>query len=131
MLFPERKNRFHCKTRDNYSVQFHLLPLRELYYEGNGFVRCEPMSSVQDVEVLTLKELAARFVLQEDRKKCSLVHTRLPHYPTLTALLDDCSCCAFCRKPFLGTWLECVHFINLKKFWVSSDHAAKTARDIR
>lgn len=45
----------HCKTRDNYSVQFHLLPLRELYYEGNRFVNCEPMSSVQDVEVLTLK----------------------------------------------------------------------------
>ncbi len=37
------------------SVQFHLLPLKELYYEGNRFVRCEPMSSVQDAEVLTLK----------------------------------------------------------------------------
>lgn len=37
------------------SVQFHLLPLRELHCEGNRFVRCEPMSAVQDAEVLSLK----------------------------------------------------------------------------
>lgn len=37
------------------SVQFHLLPLRELHCEGNRFVRCEPMSAVQDREVLSLK----------------------------------------------------------------------------
>ncbi|XP_039676104.1 leucine-rich repeat-containing protein 69 isoform X2 [Perca fluviatilis] len=98
-----------------FPVEFHLLSLKELYYEGNRFVRCEPMSSVQDVEVLTLKELVARFVLREDRNRSSLVHRMLPHYPLLTALLANGSCCAVCLDPFLTTWLECVHFINLKK----------------
>ncbi|XP_041812007.1 leucine-rich repeat-containing protein 69 [Chelmon rostratus] len=98
-----------------FPVEFHLLPLKELYCEGNRFVHREPMSSVQDAEVFSLKELIARFVLQEDRKKSSLVHRMLPHYPLLTALLADGSCCALCLGPFLTTWLECVHFISLKK----------------
>ncbi|XP_045915029.1 leucine-rich repeat-containing protein 69 isoform X2 [Micropterus dolomieu] len=98
-----------------FPIEFHLLPLKELYYEGNRFVRCEPISSVQDVEVLTLKELVARFVLQENRNMSSLVHRMLHHYPLLTTLLASGSCCALCLGPFLTTWLECVHFVNLKK----------------
>uniref|UniRef100_A0A665U6A9 Leucine-rich repeat protein SHOC-2 n=1 Tax=Echeneis naucrates TaxID=173247 RepID=A0A665U6A9_ECHNA len=95
--------------------EFHLLLLRELYCEGNMLVHCQPLPSVQDAEVLTLKELVARFVLLEDRNRSSLVHRLLPHYPRLTALLARGSCCAICLGPFLTTWLECVHFINLKK----------------
>ncbi|XP_073318962.1 leucine-rich repeat-containing protein 69 [Pagrus major] len=98
-----------------FPVQFHLLPLRELHCEGNRFVRREPMSSVQDAEVLSLKELVARFVLLEDRNRSSLVHRMLPHYPSLTALLASGSCCELCMNPFLTTWLECVQFISLKK----------------
>ncbi|XP_030267239.1 leucine-rich repeat-containing protein 69 isoform X2 [Sparus aurata] len=95
--------------------EFHLLPLRELHCEGNRFVRCEPMSAVQDAEVLSLKELVARFVLLEDRIRSSLVHRMLPHYPALTALAAAGSCCELCLNPFLTTWLECVHFISPKK----------------
>ncbi|XP_026202870.1 leucine-rich repeat-containing protein 69 [Anabas testudineus] len=98
-----------------FPIEFHLLPLKELYCEGNRFVRCEPVSSVQNVEVLTLKELVARFVLSEDRNRSSLVHRMLPHYPSLSALLASGSCCAVCLGPFLTTWLECVHFVNLRK----------------
>nr|XP_020462548.1 leucine-rich repeat-containing protein 69 isoform X2 [Monopterus albus] len=98
-----------------FPVEFHLLPLKELYCEGNRFVQWEPVPSAQDVEVLTLKELAARFVLREDRNRFSLVHRMLPHYPYLTALLANCGCCALCLDPFLTTWLECVHFISLRK----------------
>ncbi|KAM9340447.1 uncharacterized protein lrrc69 [Symphorus nematophorus] len=98
-----------------FPVEFHLLPLKELYCEGNRFVCCEPMASVQDAEVFSLKELVARFVLREDRIRSSLVHKMLPFYPLLTALLASGSCCALCRSPFLTTWLECVHFISLKK----------------
>nr|XP_040044913.1 leucine-rich repeat-containing protein 69 [Gasterosteus aculeatus aculeatus] len=98
-----------------FPVEFHLLALGELYYEGNRFVRCEPMASVRDAQVLTLKELAARFVLREDRYRSSRVHMMLPHYPTLTALLADGNCCALCLDPFLATWVECVRFISLKK----------------
>ncbi|KAM7373157.1 hypothetical protein PAMP_008033 [Pampus punctatissimus] len=93
-----------------FPVEFHLLPLKELYCEGNRFVQCEPMPSVQDVE-----ELVARFVLREDRNRSSLVHRMLPCYPCLTALLANGSCCALCLGPFLTTWLECVQFISLRK----------------
>ncbi|XP_068189644.1 leucine-rich repeat-containing protein 69 [Antennarius striatus] len=98
-----------------FPAEFHLLPLKELYCEGNRFVRREPMSSVQDVEVFSLKELAARFVLLEDRNRYSLVHRMLPRYPSLTAVLADGGCCALCLGPILTTWLDCVHFIHLKK----------------
>uniref|UniRef100_A0A3Q3E7P1 Uncharacterized protein n=1 Tax=Labrus bergylta TaxID=56723 RepID=A0A3Q3E7P1_9LABR len=60
-------------------------------------------------------ELAARRVLREDRNKSSLVHRMLPLHPFLTAMLANSSCCAVCLDPFLTTWLECVHFISLKK----------------
>uniref|UniRef100_A0A672YUR6 Leucine rich repeat containing 69 n=1 Tax=Sphaeramia orbicularis TaxID=375764 RepID=A0A672YUR6_9TELE len=103
-----------------FPVEFYLLRLKELHCEGNRFIRCEPMSAVQHVEVLTLKELVARFVLQEDRNRLSLVHRMLPHYPPLTVLLASGSCCALCRGPFLTTWLECVHFISLRKVWFVS-----------
>ncbi|KAI3358562.1 hypothetical protein L3Q82_014984, partial [Scortum barcoo] len=69
-----------------FPVEFHLLSLKELHCEGNRFVRCEPMPSVQDAEVFSLKELAARLVLREDRNRSSLVHKTLPHYP----FLPDC-----------------------------------------
>ncbi|KAK2921106.1 hypothetical protein Q8A73_000591 [Channa argus] len=98
-----------------FPVEFHLLPLKELYCEGNRFVRCEPIQPVQNVEVLSLKELVARFVLWEDRNSSSLVHKMLSHYPYLSALLASGSCCALCSSPFLTTWLECVHFVSLRK----------------
>ncbi|XP_062266329.1 leucine-rich repeat-containing protein 69 isoform X2 [Platichthys flesus] len=98
-----------------FPVEFHLLPLKELHCEDNRFVHCEPMPSVQDAEVLALKELVARFVLWENRNRFSLIHRRLPHYPLLTALLANGSCCAVCLRPFLTTWLECVHFVSLRK----------------
>ncbi|XP_069032589.1 leucine-rich repeat-containing protein 69 [Embiotoca jacksoni] len=98
-----------------FPVQFHLLPLKELYCEGNRFVQHELMQSEQQAEVLPLKELVARFVLQQDRNRFSLVHMMLPHYPCLMTLLGNGSRCVVCRGPFLTTWLECVHFINLKK----------------
>ncbi|XP_028255895.1 leucine-rich repeat-containing protein 69 [Parambassis ranga] len=98
-----------------FPVEFHLLPLKELYCEGNRFVKRKPMPSVQGAEVLALKELVARFVLRTGRDRHSWVHMRLPHYPCLTTLLANASCCAICFSPFVTTWLECVHFISLKK----------------
>uniref|UniRef100_A0A3B4XQE3 Uncharacterized protein n=1 Tax=Seriola lalandi dorsalis TaxID=1841481 RepID=A0A3B4XQE3_SERLL len=104
--------------------QFHLLPLKELHCEGNRFLHCEPLPSVQDVEVLTLK-VTVMEVQQKHRDLLYLSSTisqyvfvfiqNLPHYPCLTALLANSSCCALCLGPFLTTWLECVHFISLKK----------------
>ncbi|XP_075995768.1 uncharacterized protein lrrc69 [Genypterus blacodes] len=98
-----------------FPVEFHQLPLQELHCEGNRFVSYEPMTSVQAMEVLTLKELVARFVLREERNRSSVIHTRLPHYQCLTAVLANRGRCAVCQGPFLTTWLECVRFIHLRK----------------
>ncbi|KAM6899352.1 uncharacterized protein lrrc69 [Xenentodon cancila] len=98
-----------------FPVEFHLLPLKELYCECNRFVQCEPVPSLRYSEVLTLKELVARFVLREDRNRSSLIHMSLPRYPSLNDLLASSSCCAICRDPVLSAWLDCVHFINLKR----------------
>ncbi|XP_061598320.1 leucine-rich repeat-containing protein 69 [Cololabis saira] len=97
-----------------FPVEFHLLPLKELHCEGNKFVQCEPVPSLP-YSVLTLKELVARFILQENRDRSSLIHMTLPHYPSLNSLLDSSSYCALCHTPVFSTWLNCVHFINLKR----------------
>ncbi|XP_037549060.1 leucine-rich repeat-containing protein 69 [Nematolebias whitei] len=98
-----------------FPVEFHLLPLKELHCESNRLVKREPVLSLPNPDVLSLKELVARFVLQEDQNKFSLVHMMLPRYPDVSALLTSSSSCAFCQHPFLTTRLECVHFVNLKK----------------
>lgn len=40
---------------DGGAVQFQLMHLRKLHCEDNNFVPCEPIESVQEVEVLSLK----------------------------------------------------------------------------
>ncbi|XP_008420180.1 leucine-rich repeat-containing protein 69 isoform X2 [Poecilia reticulata] len=61
------------------------------------------------------EELAARLVLLEVRKEISLIKPSLPHYPELNDLLSSSKCCTECHGPFLSTWVECVHFVSLKK----------------
>ncbi|XP_063040815.1 leucine-rich repeat-containing protein 69 [Engraulis encrasicolus] len=91
------------------------LCLEELLCEGNFFVQPELLKSHQEMEVLTLKELAARQVLLEKIDKWSAVNRSLPLYPELANMLSQVGRCAVCHKPFLTTWLECVHFLDLKK----------------
>ncbi|KAG5264520.1 hypothetical protein AALO_G00255150 [Alosa alosa] len=98
-----------------FPTDFGFLALEELLCEGNSLVHAELMTSVQEIEVLSLKELAAREVLMEKRNQCSVVHRTLPLYPELVSMLSQWGWCAVCHKPFLTTWLECVQFVNLKK----------------
>ncbi|CAL8297011.1 unnamed protein product [Lota lota] len=98
-----------------FPVEFHMLPLQELYCEGNKFVHHQPITSVQVISVLPLKELAARLVLLEDRNKYSMVHRGLPLYPCLDAILAGWGHCSLCLGPILNIWLECVYFLRLKK----------------
>lgn len=98
-----------------FPVEFHQLHLKELYCEGNKLVQCQPVPSSTGEEVLSLKELVARFVLQESRNRSSLIHGTLPYYPNLMTLLSKASYCAVCQGPLLTTWLECVHFVKLGK----------------
>uniref|UniRef100_M3ZM60 Leucine-rich repeat protein SHOC-2 n=1 Tax=Xiphophorus maculatus TaxID=8083 RepID=M3ZM60_XIPMA len=87
----------------------------ELYCEENWLIKLKPVPILPHPENLSLKELAARFVLLEVRKQFSLINLSLPHYPELNDLLSGSNCCTECNGPFLNTWVECVHFVNLKK----------------
>ncbi|XP_016524705.1 leucine-rich repeat-containing protein 69 isoform X1 [Poecilia formosa] len=98
-----------------FPVEFHLLHLTELYCDGNWLIKLEPVPLLPQPQMLSLKELAARLVLLEVRKKFSLIKLSLPHYPELNDLLSSSRCCTECNGPFLGTWVECVHFVSLQK----------------
>ncbi|XP_014331554.1 leucine-rich repeat-containing protein 69 [Xiphophorus maculatus] len=98
-----------------FPMEFHLLHLKELYCEENWLIKLKPVPILPHPENLSLKELAARFVLLEVRKQFSLINLSLPHYPELNDLLSGSNCCTECNGPFLNTWVECVHFVNLKK----------------
>ncbi|KAL2080441.1 hypothetical protein ACEWY4_024234 [Coilia grayii] len=95
--------------------EFGYLTLEDLLCEGNHFVQAELLPSHQEVEVLSLKELAARKALLESSDKWSVVQRALALYPELASMLSEWGRCAVCHKPFLTTWLECVQFINLKR----------------
>ncbi|XP_043994456.1 leucine-rich repeat-containing protein 69 isoform X1 [Gambusia affinis] len=98
-----------------FPIEFHLLHLTELYCEENWLIKFIPVPLPPQPALLSLKELAARFVLLEVRKQFSLINLSLPHYPELKDLLSSSSCCTECKGPFLTSWVECVQFINLKK----------------
>ncbi|XP_052388510.1 leucine-rich repeat-containing protein 69 [Carassius gibelio] len=98
-----------------FPVGFQFLTLEELFFEGNSIVPFTLMESVQEKEVLTLKELSARLILQQSTNKLSVVSRALPAYPELQDMLSHWGQCALCSQPFLTTWLECVQFINTRK----------------
>ncbi|KAA0710481.1 Leucine-rich repeat-containing protein 69 [Triplophysa tibetana] len=98
-----------------FPVGFQLLTLDELFFEGNCLVPFMPMESIQEKEILSLKELSARLILREGTHKFSVLSRALPYYPKLQDLLSHWGQCAVCSEPFLTTWLECVQFINLRK----------------
>uniref|UniRef100_A0A4W6CKB0 Leucine rich repeat containing 69 n=1 Tax=Lates calcarifer TaxID=8187 RepID=A0A4W6CKB0_LATCA len=93
-----------------FPVEFHLLSLKELYCEGNRFVHCEPMPSEQDAEVFSLKVI----VMEVQQTQQDLLNHLLCKL-SIIVYLSSGSCCALCLGPFLTTWLECVHFISLRK----------------
>ncbi|XP_059154431.1 leucine-rich repeat-containing protein 69-like [Physella acuta] len=91
------------------------LPLKELYCEENPLLNNIPVHSVQEEEVLSLKELCARFVMQELKDRWSSMRKALRFYPDIRNMLAQSSKCALCGAPFLNTWLECVKFVDAKK----------------
>ncbi|KAG9355504.1 hypothetical protein JZ751_000342 [Albula glossodonta] len=62
-----------------------------------------------------LEEQAARLILMDSRKECSLLREALQLRPALAAILSHGGSCALCSQAFLTTWLECVQFISLRK----------------
>ncbi|XP_039593403.1 leucine-rich repeat-containing protein 69 isoform X2 [Polypterus senegalus] len=102
-----------------FPVNFNELMLEELYCEDNPFLQKEPVESIQQEEVLSLKEIAARFVMKELRNRQSCIQDLIAHYPLVKSLLSQGGRCALCGQGFLNIWLECVKFVNLKKNFVA------------
>ncbi|KAJ8402987.1 hypothetical protein AAFF_G00359030 [Aldrovandia affinis] len=98
-----------------FPVDFQLIRLEELYCEGNAFVQHELVQSVQEVEVLTLKEQAARLIMMDCRRECSFLRETLQLHPAVACMLSQGGRCALCSQAFLTTWLECVQFVSLRK----------------
>uniref|UniRef100_A0A8C4TI34 Leucine-rich repeat protein SHOC-2 n=1 Tax=Erpetoichthys calabaricus TaxID=27687 RepID=A0A8C4TI34_ERPCA len=98
---------------------FNELMLEELYCEDNPFLQKEPVESIQQEEVLSLKEIAARFVMKELRNRQSCIRDLIAQYPLVKSLLSQGGRCALCGQGFLNIWLECVKFENLKKNFVA------------
>ncbi|CAL1532741.1 unnamed protein product [Lymnaea stagnalis] len=91
------------------------LPLRELYCEENPLLQNLPVFSVQEEEILSLKELCARFVMKELKDRGSSMRRNIRSYPDVRNMLAQSSKCAVCSNAFLNTWLECVKFVDAKK----------------
>ncbi|XP_075255022.1 uncharacterized protein LOC142347040 [Convolutriloba macropyga] len=103
-----------------FPTKFHTLQLAELYVEGNQLIVERPVRSVQEDEIMTLKELASRTCLKELSQTNSLLRRTIRHYPALREMLSLASKCAMCGSLFLNTWLECVHFIDSRRLIGSS-----------
>ncbi|XP_075067502.1 leucine-rich repeat-containing protein 69 isoform X2 [Mixophyes fleayi] len=95
--------------------RMHEVPLQELYCEENPLLQKQPVSAIQDEEILSLKEIAARFVLSQLQSRDSCLREQISYYPEARTLLSSRNICALCGKWFLDMWLECVKFVELKK----------------
>ncbi|XP_041455621.1 leucine-rich repeat-containing protein 69-like isoform X1 [Lytechinus variegatus] len=112
-----------------FPTELHKLPLKELYCEENPLLDKIPVQSIQEDEVLTLKELTARYVMKQlkDRRRLvkvggqlfyeenpawSYLRRAIRHYPNVRDMLAQASKCALCGESFLNTWLECVCFVD-------------------
>ncbi|XP_069587700.1 leucine-rich repeat-containing protein 69 isoform X2 [Ranitomeya imitator] len=103
--------------------EMHEVPLQELYCEENPLLVKAPVSALQDEEILSLKELTARFVLSHLRNGSSqLLREQITYYPDARRLLSSRNACALCGKWFLDMWLECVKFVDVKKKMKTSNN---------
>ena len=91
---------------------FDSLKLRDFHCENNTLITYETVYSYQEPVVFSLKEIAARVLLQELRKRGSLIAKVVYKMPKIYDLLSAAGQCAVCRQYFLHTWLECVRFVD-------------------
>ncbi|XP_069813464.1 leucine-rich repeat-containing protein 69 [Dendropsophus ebraccatus] len=95
--------------------RMHEISLQELYCEENPLLLKEPVSAVQDEEILSLKEITARLILTHLQNGSFLLREQIKYYPDARRLLSGRNVCALCGKWFLDMWLECVKFVDVKK----------------
>ncbi|ETE65734.1 Leucine-rich repeat-containing protein 69, partial [Ophiophagus hannah] len=91
------------------------LQLEELYCENNPLLQKNPVSAIQEEDILTLKELTARFIFTQLENKNPLLCRAVKQNPHTENLLSQKQECAQCGHSFLSMWLECVRFIDIKQ----------------
>jgi len=99
------------------------LSLQELHCEENNLLKHLPVHSIQQQEVLTLKEQVARFILLQLKQSDSVLKKQIKYFPELGDQLNLGSVCIVCGRPFLDTWLECVQFIHSQKMLHTKNNA--------
>lgn len=97
-----------------FPTELHNIPLKDMFCEENPLLQHIPVHSVQEEEVLSLKEVCARYVMKELKDRWSYLRRAIKHYPQIREMLAQASRCAVCGESFLNTWLECVKFVDAK-----------------
>ncbi|XP_025023572.1 leucine-rich repeat-containing protein 69 [Python bivittatus] len=91
------------------------LQLEELYCEDNPLLQKNPVSAIQEDDILTLKEITARFIFTQLENRNLLLCTAIKGNLKAQNMLSQRQECAQCGHSFLSMWLECVHFIDVKQ----------------
>ncbi|KAG8133773.1 hypothetical protein E2320_011519, partial [Naja naja] len=91
------------------------LQLEELYCENNPLLQKNPVSAIQEEDILTLKELTARFIFTQLENENPLLCRAVKQNTRAQNLLSQKQECARCGHSFLSMWLECVRFIDIKQ----------------
>ncbi|KAE8599224.1 hypothetical protein XENTR_v10017106 [Xenopus tropicalis] len=93
----------------------HKVPLTELYCEENPLLEKLPVFASQQEEILTLKEITARLILNHLLSRYSFFREQVRQHPEARSVLSSRNICALCGRWFLDMWLECVTFVDVKK----------------
>ena len=108
-----------CNYLRIFPSKFHTLQLKEFFAEGNPFLQRTPIHSIQESEILTLKEICARHAMAELRHSTPTLQPtlrdRLQHAKRAKEILMLCTECQYCHNYFLNTWLECVEFLDVTR----------------
>lgn len=120
-----------CNELRTFPPEFECLPLQSFHYECNPLLELKPVDSVQEEEVFALKEIVARFIMNEIKNDDPKVWQNIIASPEMRTILNEGSQCALCGGFLLNTWLECVKFVTTQKgFKLSSSSSASTLMPI-
>lgn len=118
-----------CNYLRIFPSKFHTLHLKEFFAEGNPLLQRAPIHSIQESEILTLKEICARRAMAELRHPTMnlqpSLRDRLQHFKRAKEILMLCTECQYCHNYFLNTWLECVEFLDVNRAFKGAKSTGK------
>ncbi|XP_043838528.1 leucine-rich repeat-containing protein 69 [Dromiciops gliroides] len=82
----------------------------EFFCEENPFLRRLPIFVEQREEVLPLKEIAARFIMNEISEEDPLYQRTVAHYPVILEILANDKECTLCGRCILSSGIDSVIF---------------------